>query len=396
MEKIINKIFRRVWCVVCTVCNSHATFIILAIFLWPFWFCSTPFKNLSSTDVAFSKIEIKADDAAGVSLLQNQVEDMVKSYEHRVESAENRLILWASVMTIVFLVFSILGLLEIDKRVKKAEKSADEIDSKNKTIFSTVAAVMFAEKTSNNLSKFIASAYGFMAGEEEGKDESSRSDALRLFLRGEEAHAWMKEDSYECALDIYNEAIQDDCFESQSKLLKSLLYYHRAICNKMLGRKKGAGWKEKFRAAIEDFKKAASLAWDNRVHAFFCVMAGDTWLDFARARSFDPQKYKEAEAWFEKAKKLFPQTRCFNRMLGLYWAAKWDNRKSGDIEACKTAIKFFRKVESEINELTNSGTKPLSRELAKELKRARRNLDRLYKQKKAFFSQSQQSNTVGN
>ena len=395
MEKIIDKIFRCVW-TVCPMRNSHATFIILAFSFATFLVLPSPLKNFSSTDVAFSKIEIEADDTAGVSLLQSQVEDMVKSYEHRVESAENRLILWASVMTIVFLVFSILGLLEIDKHVKKAEKSADEIDSKNKTIFSTVAAVMFAEKTSNNLSKFIASAYGFMAGEEEGKDESSRSDALRLFLRGEEAHAWMKEDSYECALDIYNEAIQDDSFESQSKLLKSLLYYHRAICNKMLGRKKGAEWEEKFRAAIEDFKKAASLAWDNRVRAFFCVMAGDTLLDFSRARSFNDEKYQEAEAWFKKAEKLFPQTRCFNRMLGLYWAAKWDNEESKDIGVCEKAINFFRKVESEINELTNSGTKPLSRELAKELKRARRNLDRLYKRKKEVLSRGTQSNTVGN
>ena len=222
---------------------------------------------------------------------EQKIENRLKEHEVKLESMSNGLTLWATVMTIVFILFSIIGLLEIDKRIKDAKEKAQEIDSKNKGIFSTVASLMLAKELSENFSPFIASTFKFIADREEGKDIASKSDALLFFLQVGRANAitgnQASEGDFLTSLTIYDTITENKNFESQNNLLKSLIFFQKGYTKlnyvrkfeKCLLREKGPSFiKDKLLGALSDFGAGKRVAWDERANAFFCAMAIDSLL----------------------------------------------------------------------------------------------------------------------
>ena len=107
----------------------HWVFILLVVVATLFVFFRS--KNLSQ-DVGDVQREKNSFSVSTEYVLH---EKLYKNYENRIESAENKLTLWATTLTVAFVAFTLLGLLEIDKRIKIARENADEIDSKIRRSF---------------------------------------------------------------------------------------------------------------------------------------------------------------------------------------------------------------------------------------------------------------------
>lgn len=244
---------------------------------------------------------------------EQKLEKHLEEQQAKLESMSNGLTLWATVMTVIFVVFTILGLLKIDEKIKAAKEKADEIDSKNRGIFATVALIMLSKELSENFSPFLASTFKFIADREEDKDGTSKSDALIFFLQTARANATTGEQASEgdflTSLTICDTIIENKSFESQNKLLKSLIFFQRGYTKlnyirkfeKCLLSSRGSSFvKEKLLEALSDFDAGRRFAWDDRAGAFFCSMAIDTLLlILLHQKLWDRELIQAALFWVE-------------------------------------------------------------------------------------------------
>lgn len=358
----------------------HWVFILLVVVATLFVFFRS--KNLSQ-DVGDVQREKNSFSVSTEYVLH---EKLYKNYENRIESAENKLTLWATTLTVAFVAFTLLGLLEIDKRIKIARENADEIDSKNKEVFSTFALVKFLRAMSEDYSPFVESTFEYLISCEKKRKDDSKSYALQFFLYSEKARALQDLGRNTQALELYDKVIQDVHFREQDELLKSLMYYRRGRVYFRRGKeKRGEEAKEDWFKAIDDYQMAKKFAWDARSHAFFCVEMGEVWLSISTETFFNEREYRTAESCFDDAKGIYPQTFNIDRLLGLYWEERWTCCRKGDLKYCKTAIKFFKQVEKEI--MNNSTKEVLNHDkiLNRKLKHARRHISRLEREKNIFL-----------
>lgn len=296
------------------------------------------------------------------ALARSAREAIALEREKKLDAMQNSLTLWATVITVVFVLFSVIGLLEIDKRLKEAQKKTDEIGGKYKRIFEIFASIMFSKDTTNGeIGPFTAS---YLSNISKFCSIDEDVPALKMYLKCEEAHARSREGEFSAALTVYDEFKKSKDFESIPDNCKGLFFIHRGgvrmACAKVCWSKLRPEDAETYaKSAIEDYEEGEKYAWDDRSHAFFCVQAGEAalWLsEIKRSRNTRKEEEnndkneayysKKADKYFRRALYFYPQKKNIERIRAEHWARIWKSER--DDSAYNKMIKHCEEMTEEV------------------------------------------------
>lgn len=313
-------------------------------------------------------------------------------YEKKLEAAQNSLSLWATVLAVIFVLFSLVGLLEIDRRLKEAKEKVLLIDSTSRKVFDRLASILLMKQTSENVPDPQISFFRSLSRQDVLKD-----NPIQFYLSIEEAHNHCKAGEYRCAISVLDELVDSKTFADASTFNKAIFFIHRItalFAQAACSRNQKAVAISLLKRVIDDCEEAKKYAWDLRARAFFCLQQGDAFLRISKLRGFEENARIDAEKCFAESQGYYKNPLHIEILLGGYWEELWQSSPKETVSPLDKAITAYtlakivlllnEKEHEQAHGRQNRLRKMLNRRLAK-LQRERKN-----------FRKNHPSSTVSN
>lgn len=276
-----------------------------------------------------------------LSCVKDGILEALDSYQERFDSCQNWLVVWSGVITIVFLVFSILGLYKIDEKLKLLERKGEGMLSRMKeetnALWEVMSTVTLAKSmTPDRIDVVQERAFSLL------KPEFVSDANLSLYFLTELGHAQVNAGCFENAIENLSEAISlASKIESNSKIrdLKLyILYYYRGRAHRERALKKKEHDARLFeceiKESISDFDKALALSIENRFSAFVCVEIAVSYLRCER--------FSDALRYCDYAENYCPINGSADDTRGDIYAYRW--RKVYEEEYFSRAVTFYKRA----------------------------------------------------
>ena len=141
-------------------------------------------------------------DNCNINCLKLGIAEALNSYQEKISHGQNWIMIWGGMLTIVFLLFSILGLYKIDKNLQDSKDRAEEMEIKSLKFWEHLFSILIIEKSTSGA--FFESACKTLAS-----DESKEAEFFKKFSSMFSGFNYFKEGEFEKAIKHFDVSIEE-------------------------------------------------------------------------------------------------------------------------------------------------------------------------------------------